>query len=202
MKKTTFLLFCAFVMSWTLSARSVENNEATIVCRNFLTAKNVNPICTLVKTEYKDNIPVYHIFQTEKQGFVIISASDFFDPIVAYSFESDFVSNPAVDFTMDIYAKLIAYCEKNQVAYTDEVAERWHYYLENDFTPQLNRAVVVTPLLSTNWNQDKFHNTYCPWDVQAGSGYDYRVPAGCVAIAIDRKSTRLNSSHQINSYAV
>lgn len=184
MKKTSLSILLIFSMFFVAFAGNVSAPEATTICKNFLSRKNVNQECSFLKTEFYENQPVYHIFQIVPTGFVVVSASDFFDPIVAYSFEGDFVSNPAVDFTMNIYAQLISYCEKNEVSFASGIGERWQDLSNADDVQMKGRAVVVNPLLSTNWNQDKYHNAYCPWDVRAGSGYDYRVPAGCVAIAM------------------
>ena len=49
--------------------------------------------------------------------------------------------------------------------------------------PQAPKGTSGGPLLTTTWNQNKYYNTYCPWDAEAGPYYDYRVPNGCVALA-------------------
>src|SRR5437899_3868327 len=41
-----------------------------------------------------------------------------------------------------------------------------------------------------------------PWEFNPGMAYMYSGPGKMTAMAIDRKSTRLNSSHLGNSYAV
>jgi len=55
--------------------------------------------------------------------------------------------------------------------------------LQKSFAQEDSIVNEVLPLITTRWNQNRFYNTYCPWDVRAGLGNDYRVYNGCVALA-------------------
>lgn len=186
MKK--LLLFVALFAATTVFATSITKDEAAVVCRNFLAQKVANgQIATsdfqYYKTEYWENVPVYHIFRLSETGFVTISASDHFEPVISYSFESDYMPNPASTFIMEAYSRWIVECEKYDVSYKG-VEEKWQHYLSDDFTAEPTRADVVGPLLTTKWNQGMYFNTLCPWD---GRSYDdQHVYTGCVATAMSQ----------------
>ena len=177
-----FVILCAVA---TVFATPITKDEAAIVCRNFLAQKMANGKIAntdfqYYKTEYWDNVPVYHVFRLDKTGFVTIAASDHFEPVISYSFESDYLPNPASTFIMEAYSRWIVECEKYGVSYNG-VADKWQKYLSDNFTAAPTRADVVGPLLTTKWNQDFFFNTYCPWDMR---GPDQHVYTGCVATAM------------------
>ena len=183
MKK--LLLFVALFAATTAFATSISKDEAAVVCRNFLSQKMANGNIAnadfqYYKTEYWDNVPVYHVFKLEKTGFVTIAASDHFEPVISYSFESDYLPNAASTFIMEAYSRWIVECEKYDVSYKG-VAEKWQKYLSDDFSAEPTRSTAVEPLLTTKWNQDFFFNTYCPWDMR---GPDQHVYTGCVATAM------------------
>jgi hypothetical protein len=46
--------------------------------------------------------------------------------------------------------------------------------------------VVVAPLITARWNQNKYYNYYSPQDENAPGGYDGKVPNGCVAVAMSQ----------------
>ena len=185
MKK--ILLFAALCAVATIFAAPVTKDEAAIVCRNFLAQKQANGQISnsdfyYYKTEFWDNTPVYHIFKMVKTGFVTIAASDHFEPVISYSFESDYLPNPASTFIMEAYSRWIVECEKENVSYKG-VAAQWQAYLAEDFVPEPTRNTSVGPLVTTKWNQDRYFNTYCPWDSR---GPDQHVYTGCVATAMSQ----------------
>ena len=183
MKK--IILFVALLAASTLFAAPVTKDEAAVVCRNFLAQKAAYGQISSTdfqyhKTEYWDNVPVYHIFKLSETGFVTIAASDHFEPIIGYSFESDYLPNPASTFIMEAYSRWIVECEKENVSYQG-VKDKWQAYLSDDFTAEPTRNTTVGPLLTTKWNQDTYFNTLCPWDSR---GPDQHVYTGCVATAM------------------
>lgn len=184
MKK--LLLFVALFAATTVFATPITKDEAAVVCRNFLAQKVVNGQIAsadfqYLKTEYWENMPVYHIFKLSETGFVTIAASDHFEPVIGYSFESDYMPNPASTFIMEAYSRWIVECEKENISYKG-VADKWQRYLSDDFTAEPTRPTTVGPLLSTKWNQGTYFNTLCPWDIR--SYEDQHVYTGCVATAM------------------
>jgi len=184
--KKLLLLVVLFVAA-TAFAAPISKDEAAIVCRNFLAQKIANGQTSTsdfqyYKTEYWENIPVYHIFRLEGTGFVTVSASDHFEPVISYSFESDYLPNPSSTFIMEAYSRWIVECEKENVSYKG-VQEKWEAYLSEDFVAEPTRAAIVGPLVTTKWNQDTYFNTLCPWDSR---GPDQHVYTGCVATAMSQ----------------
>lgn len=187
--KKTFTFFAALLLfSLTLSATPVAQEQATTVCRNFLMQKQANHNIEstefqYLKTAFHNGEAYAYVFRCQPVGFVVISASDHFDPVVCYSFESDYLSNAGFDFAMEAYGNIITYHERIGKDFNDEVSARWQHYLNPAFNAEPTRAVVVPALLTTKWNQGTYFNTYCPYDIH---GDDGRVVTGCVATAMSQ----------------
>lgn len=189
MKKVFYsvLLFSCLLFAGSLFA-SVDPVKAHKIASNFalekgnLSTKALSEI-TLFYTEYEGNEPVYYIFDVAGSGFVVVSACEITKPVLAYSFEFPYKNNPALENWMESYRKDIL---KHKAANTPVPAKnkaQWDHFSQANFTPNPIKTGSVGPLLTTTWNQNKYYNTYCPWDVHSGSYYDYRVPNGCVALA-------------------
>ena len=170
MKKV--LLFIALCVGYVAFSAPVTKDEAAIVCRNFLTQKMASGQIEQTdflyyKTEYWENTPVYHIFKLANTGFVTISASDHFEPVIGYSFESDYLPNPASTFIMEAYSRWIVECEKENVTYRG-VKAKWEAYLSDDFVAEPTRTAVIGPLLTTK-----------PWAGFATRPISTGRPTGC-----------------------
>ena len=188
MKKTLSFFAALLLMSLTLSAAQVTQEQATTVCRHFLMQKQANHNVENIdfqylKTSFHNGEAFAYVFRCMPVGFVVISASDHFDPVVCYSFESDYLSNAGFDFAMGAYGNIITYHERMGKDFNDGVASRWQHYLNPAFTAEPTRDVVVPALLTTRWNQGTYFNTYCPYDIH---GDDGRVVTGCVATAMSQ----------------
>ena len=182
-----FLFSILFFMVGLLSAQRVSESQATQVCQRFLMERNHAALADNVKlaevyAQESGETALYR-FQLPENGFVIVSASRTTPPVLAYSFDNNFEMIPPVEVFFYLYKSEIAYAEKEHWEAKPKAAEAWNRYLSEEFNPKGYRANVVGPLLTTMWNQNKYYNTYCPWDASSGSYYDYRVPNGCVALA-------------------
>lgn len=191
MKKIISLLAVVLLTAFVANANPVSQDEATTVCRNFLMQKKLNGNIETTdfqyyKTEFKNQEAVGYVFTCQPTGFVVVAASTRFEPIVCYSFESDYIHQPGFDYAMEAYANMISYFEKNGKDFHPDLAEKWQRYLSADYVATPTRAVVVEPLVTSKWSQEKFYNTYCPWDAAAGYGSDYRVVTGCVSTAMSQ----------------
>lgn len=130
------------------------------------------------------NEPLLALFNFNK-GFILLSADDVAMPVLAYSFSSNLSieqAAPGARYWVDLYEKEIQYMKDNQYTQTDEVAAEWEL-LEKNYAKS-SRSVVVPPLISSMWNQNKYYNKYSPMDSESPAGYDSRVPNGCVAVAM------------------
>ena len=187
MNKISIISIFILLFAGSAVAQRVTESQATQVCQRFLMDKNQIAIAEDVKlaevyTQENGETALYR-FQVPGVGFVVVSASMTTPPVLAYSFDEDFEMIPPVQTLFHLYKQEIAVAEKNQWQALPKAAAAWERYLADAFTPKNTRGTSGGPLLTTLWNQNKFYNTYCPWDAAAGSYYDYRVPNGCVALA-------------------
>ena len=187
MKKTILILLvlCSFTLSL---VASIPQQVALQVAQNFVIEKSgykeISEVrITLIQTINNETEPVMYLYDINETGFVIVSASKIANPILAFSFDQKFEMNPALEFWLEGYSKQIVAHEKKGTVAPLKNRNDWAHYTASVFQPNESKAVVVGPLITTTWNQSKFYNTYCPWDINSGSFYDYRVPNGCVALA-------------------
>ena len=186
MKKITLLGFVVLLCGQ-LVAQRVTENQAAQVCQRFLLDKNQVAASENFKlaeayTQENGDVALYR-FQLPDVGFVVVSASTTTPPILAYGFEHNFELIPPVRDLFHLYKGEIAYAEKMGWQAKPQAAAAWERYLADEFVPQAPKGTTGGPLLTTTWNQNKYYNTYCPWDAASGPYYDYRVPNGCVALA-------------------
>ncbi len=129
-----------------------------------------------------------YIFNVEGGGFVIVSASKNFKPVLAYSLRNSYdgeVPETAWYFIHN-YSKNIDYCDERGIKMSDEVDNEWNL-LENNELPTAKNTKTVNPLIQTLWNQDYPYNYYAPetgggwWGGPGGHCY-----AGCVACAMSQ----------------
>jgi hypothetical protein len=162
----------------------VNESFAKKIGANFISnkAEKSNPQLNLFHTEKGDDgQPNLYIFNVEGGGFVIVSASKYFRPVLAYStkhsYEGD-IPEPAMYF-INNYSKNIDYCEEHGIFMNADVDKEWKS-LENNDLPAAKNAKTVNPLTQTTWNQDYPYNYYAPSSWGPG-GHCY---AGCVACAM------------------
>ena len=114
------------------------------------------------------------------EGFVILSSDDRALPVLGYSDQGTInVADMPDNFRMwlQIYEEEIAAAVSHQLPQSEAVAAEWAALAAGERTTP--RAVtVVSPLLSTTWDQGSPYNSMCP-----GSGWS-RCPTGCVATAM------------------
>ncbi|MDR2979971.1 MAG: C10 family peptidase [Bacteroidales bacterium] len=188
MKKTSLLFVLLFFFISAFST-NITPDEAQRVAHNFLVEKgyeikNVGEQLFLLPSAEKNGETLLYKFNVDDAGFVIVSGKTTTYPILAYSLSGNFESNPAMDFWIATYEEQLAGATKGSRVWS-EVPQQWAHYLAVDFTPRQEKSdIAVEPLLTSQWDQSKYYNTYCPWDIDAGSYYDYRVPNGCVALCM------------------
>ena len=188
MKKLFFiLLLMSCVLSGAVYAQEATIEEATLVCTRFLADRFYAQTVPSAKyqetiTDENGDVCLYR-FSIDGKGFVIVSASQSVMPVLAYSFDDNFEMIPPVKDILHLYGQVVRATERGDTPSDPKGMADWKRYLSADFTPRAPKTPTQGPLLTTRWNQNKYYNTYCPWDAAAGSYYDYRVPNGCVALA-------------------
>jgi len=190
MKKfTCFLIIVVLVsMSAFVSAQSVSKSEADMVASRFVVEKYVAmskaPVEVRLQETIADEDMVYmYRYDIGDKGFVLVSASKAVPTVLAYSLDQNFEMIPPVRDRIELYKKEIRSAEGAKLLPTAKATEQWAHYTADKFVPNTPKGGVNNYLLTTHWNQNKYYNTYCPWDAASGPWYDYRVPNGCVALA-------------------
>ena len=195
-KNNFFKLILAFVvisfmMNDAFAQRFVNESVAKQIGANFISNKmgkaNVN--LNIFYTENGDDGQAnLYIFNVEGGGFVMVSASKNYKPILAYSLRNSYdgeIPGTAWYFIKN-YSKNIDYCDERGILMNDEVEYEWKL-LENNELPSAKNAKTVQPLIQTLWNQDYPYNYYAPetgggwWGGPGGHCY-----AGCVACAMSQ----------------
>ena len=127
------------------------------------------------------SIPALYAFNVPGNGFVVVSASDCVEPVLAYSPSGALnpeTVNPACRYMLESYAQLISDCQNQQATATAEVRGQWEELLNGTFTCDPTSKAV---LIKAKWGQgDPYaptYNYYCP---RIGGR---PCIAGCVATA-------------------
>ncbi len=188
MKKFTLLVTLLAMVTFGFSTNVVPVSDAVKVSKNFLSERigsmeAQDYSIELVYTEYAaDGTPVYYRFQVGDKGFIMISATDQVSPVLAYSLEQNFSSNPAVSYLCGKYKTDL----QEVIAHPAKAANsEWSYYLSDNF--QLSSAKEVTsvePLVTTTWNQQPYYNSECPYNPRTKYDDGKRAPVGCVALTM------------------
>lgn len=125
-------------------------------------------------------IPALYAFNVKGNGFVVVSASDCTDPVLAYSPDGNLNNpNPACQYFLDSYARLISDNQNNHATTTKEIKSKWDELYNQTFTCDLNSKGV---LVKAKWGQgdpdDPTYNILCP-KIDGKPCY-----VGCVATAM------------------
>ena len=213
MKNISILLILSFLHFF--NAMAINDEQAFLVSQNFLKEKNIGSgntlsMISIQEVVKKEDVVVFYIMNLGgKEGFIILSASEYTPPIIGYSLDSEFQWQPAIQSYLDSYSEYILLEESEKIKPDSNVTKQWEHYLEENYSHKSMILTEVPALITSRWNQNKYYNTYCPWDVRAGEGYDYRVPNGCVALATAQlmnyyrhpKTGRMAMSYKPDNYA-
>jgi hypothetical protein len=178
------------MMTLGIFAKEVPVNIAKQVSNNFFISNYSNFHDNSLKsfnnpTVHVKNLngnPAYYIFNYDTDGFVIVSGDDAVEPILGFSYEGGFDHNniaPALQNWFEGTLSHIQSARTQNKAASSKVSKEWNKYLSNNLKiggPSKDK--IVTPLLSSKWNQDNPYNDSCPPHSMGPSGKCY---AGCVA---------------------
>lgn len=191
MKKFILLVSLLAVMSLSYSASVVPVEDAVKASKNFLSERigsmeAQSMTITLAHTEYaQDGTPLYYRFQVGDKGYIIVSATDLATPVLAYSLEGNYNSKTDAEYFCNQYKNQLAYLNQNpQTALPGN--NTWKHYLNDNFQIRPHKgAPAVEPLVTTQWTQETYYNTYCPTNSEASfETMDGRTPVGCVALTM------------------
>ena len=190
MKKFTLLASLLMFVAMSYAANVIPVEDAMRASKNFLServgaTKAGQLELVLVNTEYStEGIPVTYRFSVGDHGFIIVSATDLANPVLAYSLESNFQEGTGADIYMENYKNELSYLIDNPSAALN-VRNSWNHYLAADFTPRATKGnPCVEPLVTTRWTQEQYYNTMCPYNPRNSYNDDYHTPVGCVALTM------------------
>lgn len=195
MTKKTIIIFCLMLHTFVLcAAKPVDKKIAEKAALMFYYERALpyqksayeDLKVTSHTTVYRDNIFMYHVFDMNKGGFVIVSGSYKVKPVLSYSFEGVYKKNliaPNFKAWMQHYEEQILYAEKQAYSPDYSVAQEWQRLTSDDISLAacFAKQKSVLPLISSRWNQGKFYNGLCPEDPAGPEG---RAVVGCVATAM------------------
>lgn len=140
----------------------------------------------------------YYLFNVGEEGFVIVSATDALQPILAYSYQNAIDVNnmsPALKYFLDTYEAEASYVIENNIEASLEVAKQWESIRNTGFMNS-QKAADSFILLETLWDQDNPYNSQCPTCVSGETGPGGRAYAGCVACAMSQTMRYWNHPYQ------
>ena len=188
MKKISVCIF-ALLVSVSLFAERITLEDAATVANNFMNVavtsvngvKKAAPAKRMVrKAMNTTEEPQYYLYENENgEGWVIIAANDAVTPVLAYSETGHFRTDnmPSnIRHWMGKYDKFIKRIETDGVEAAEETKAEWKALRKG--VRKAQAAVVVGPLIQTQWDQDSPYNNLCP-----GTGTN-KAYTGCVATAM------------------
>jgi len=190
MKKINLLIF-SFAITLHIFANPVSIDVARTVAKNFFYEKTntkQNKINFTENTIFYNNETSYFIFNIENNnGFIIVSAEDNYNPIIAYSLNNSFETENQPDnlkYWLQTISDKIEYIKNNNITATNKIKNLWSAYNTpyNSFQKNNSKITIIEPLTEhIKWNQGSGWNALCPEDQSGPSGHVY---AGCVATAM------------------
>jgi len=147
---------------------------------------------TEVHTQMIEDKPAYYIFNMEPKGFIVVSAEDSYNAILAFSDEGQMTLGDEEKMT-PVFGNLyqheqhIEYIQKTNYKVPATVKKEWDWLKASsvsDFTGRNPDGMVVAPLTTTLWNQGQYYNGYTPTDVIDTLAPDGRTYCGCGPIAM------------------
>jgi hypothetical protein len=178
MKKLTIialLLGCWFFTQ----AKTVQQAQIRLFAERFISeqASDNYEIASIEAIHYQQAITKY-LVRLSPTGFILLSADDTVEPLLAYSFENEALSPREwpehMAWWMNETSEKILFKTKDTEALRHK---GW------DEGAQLKSANVITvqPLIPVRWDQGNRWNQFCPADEKGPGGYTY---VGCVAVSM------------------
>lgn len=193
--KRGLLLSIIIILSAHLFANPVDETTAKQLAQNFWKTNNIIGVkgdkifkkrmddARFVNVAQQCGYSEFFIFNNENEkGFVIIAADDCVTPILAYSYDNNFVADnlpPNLKDWLDGYAEQIRMAVDMKMPATDEISTDWKCLREQKNLP-IKSETQVYPLIATTWNQSPYYNALCPFDYT----YYEQTVTGCVATAM------------------
>lgn len=191
MKKSILLFFLFSLFTYVFATNPVVKvNDAKQTAVNFLTEQchmNASSIqLTLQHTETDENgEPLFYRFQLNNKGFILVSATELYYPIMAFSYESNYSAGLENDAFCASYKQDIQEAKLAQVPVNANATKAWNHFNTKNFSKSKSEAKECQPLLTTSWGQTIYYNQYCPFDGHADEATkDSRSTVGSAGLAM------------------
>lgn len=163
-KRQLPLLLLAVAMSWTAQADPVTPQTAKLVADKVL-ATRTQP------ADLPADVAEVYLFVAD-EGFAIVAADDCVRPVIAYGSRwiaaGDTLPAAVHEWLAD-YCGEIAARRQNKVEASAETRAEWQQLTTGGGTPgEPLYSVVVSPMLTTTWNQSPYYNKFCPSNCVTG----------------------------------
>ncbi|MDN5292269.1 MAG: hypothetical protein PWQ06_2508 [Anaerophaga sp.] len=188
MRKILSVIVVLFVFSSILFSKSVDSTEIVSVVEGFIDLNYDGVESFSVKSieSLKDDEKSFIVLvRLNPEGWVLISADDVAEPVLGFSFESDFdrayfEKNEGLQYVVSGYDNQIETLKRER----DERNPEWDRLKKKQ---QLkSEAPSVSPLIKVEWNQDSGWNSSAPADPNGPGGHAY---VGCVAVSMGQAMT-------------
>ncbi|MBP5546655.1 MAG: thiol protease/hemagglutinin PrtT [Bacteroidales bacterium] len=183
MKKIA-LFFAALCIAAMAFAAPVDRDVARRVAVNFWNTYRPAEVSAVeaLKDMPFDEIPHMYVFVADGNGFVIVSAADCVQPVLAYSFVEPFPAklHPELAYWLSGYEAQISDAERAGLQPTAMASAQWDRLLYATVPDEPLILQNVAALLHTQWDQGDPYNRLCPYDSVMGA----RSVVGCVATAM------------------
>ena len=162
-----------------MMANPVDVNEAQSLGQKF-----VGSPLTLAYTAYSNRGETcFYVFNNGEKGFVILSADDFYRPIIGYSengkFDVDNIPPALQDYLDNIVAARSI--DRSTSSAAPDVAADWRMLEKIGKLVSRHGGRGVDYLVQTQWNQSYPYNYYCPEDPAGSHGH---AIVGCLATSM------------------
>jgi len=184
MRRISLLILIAALSFSAIFARPVERSAALEAARAFLLSRGYSELISLDVVQEmvseKGN-PALYVISLEPRGWILVSADDMVQPVLAYSFTSTFDIKRgwtgAAAYLVEGYREQI---ERVVQRGPDETHHQWK---QLEWTPARKSATAdyIDPFIHVNWNQSSGWNRFCPEDAEGPGGHVY---VGCVAVSM------------------
>ena len=195
MKKLSFIkvlvIVCLLVIPFASNAKHVSKAESITAANHFLmsSGKSANFSLNIFHEIFSENDILAYVFELSPKGFVVISANTILPPVIAYSFEDNYVdineTNPLLDLLRADLESRIKYFEHNGQEFILINEIKWQSILSNNNKQQQDTIFQQWPStgngwLTSNWTQNAPYSDFCPIDPVTS----VRSIAGCPSIAM------------------
>ncbi len=169
------------------NGKEIDGNKARQIAHNWLESKGQSYAVSQLNTVYTAKSAggintLYVVAASDNTSWVIVSGDDVVEPVLGYSTSSKFDAGLKCASTrawINGYSNQIAWQAAHVAGPTEVVKAQWKQ-LEQKNIKIAERTTSVSPLLTTQWDQNPYYNILCPFDSTAS----LRTVTGCVATAM------------------